>query len=316
VHLGADGDSLLRSALAATTSGVTIADMRKPDQPLIYVNDAFETLAGLSRDDVLGRNCRFLQSPDTDPAAVARIRAAIDRGQEIRETVLNLRGADREPWWNEIHLAPVFDADGVLVQYIGVQHDVTARVVAERALLQERDRNRAFLDRIEELAYTDPLTGLPNRRRLEERVETALWDARSGSDTVALLFVDLDGFKAVNDELGHAAGDELLQAVARTLRTRLRRGDLLARLGGDEFLVALTGLAPENAAAEARRVADELSSTVAVPMPAAGREVTVGASVGVAVYPADGEEFGALLHSADMDMYARKTTARDLVPRR
>ena len=316
VHLGADGDSLLRSALAATTSGVTIADMRLPDQPLIYVNDAFESLAGLSRDDVLGRNCRFLQSPDADPAAVARIRAAIDRGEEIRETVLNLRGTDREPWWNEIHLAPVFDADGVLVQYIGVQHDVTARVLAERALLQERDRNRAFLDRIEELAYTDPLTGLPNRRRLEERVETALWDARSGSDTVALLFVDLDGFKAVNDELGHAAGDELLQAVARTLRTRLRRGDLLARLGGDEFLVALTGLAPESAAAEARRVADALSATVAVPMPAAGREVTVGASVGVAVYPADGEEFGALLHRADMDMYARKTTARELVSRR
>ncbi|SDF84462.1 PAS domain S-box-containing protein/diguanylate cyclase (GGDEF) domain-containing protein [Blastococcus aurantiacus] len=316
VHVGPDGDALLRSALAATTSGVTIADMRLPDQPLIYVNDAFESLAGLSRDDVLGRNCRFLQSPDTDPAAVARIRAAIDRGEECRETVLNLRGPDRQPWWNEIHLAPVFDADGGLVQYIGVQHDVTARVVAERALLQERDRNRAFLDRIEELAYTDPLTGLPNRRRLEERVETALWDARSGPDTLALLFVDLDGFKAVNDELGHAAGDELLQAVARTLRTRLRRGDLLARLGGDEFLVALTGLAPESAAAEARRVADELSATVAAPMPAAGREVTVGASVGVAVYPADGEEFGALLHSADMDMYARKTTARGLAPQR
>ena len=104
--------------------------------------------------------------------------------------------------------------------------------------------------------------------------------------------------------------------MARTLRTRLRRGDLLARLGGDEFLVALTGLAPESATAEARRVADQLSATVAVPMPAAGREVTVGASVGVAVYPADGEEFGALLHSADMDMYARKTTARGLVSRR
>jgi len=315
VHVGPDRDALLRSALAATTSGVTIADMRLPDQPLIYVNDAFETLAGLPRDEVLGRNCRFLQSPDTDPAALARIRAAVDRGEECRETVLNLRGPGRDPWWNEIHLAPVFDADGVLVQYIGVQHDVTARVVAERALLQERDRNRAFLDRIEELAYTDPLTGLPNRRRLEERVETALWNARSGTDTVALLFVDLDGFKAVNDELGHAAGDELLQAVARTLRTRLRRGDLLARLGGDEFLVALTGLAPDTAAGEARHVADQLSATVAVPMPAAGREVTVGASVGVAVYPADGEEFGALLHSADMDMYARKTASRGLVPR-
>lgn len=313
---GAAGDALLRSALAATTSGVTISDMRLPDQPLIYVNDAFETLAGLPREEVLGRNCRFLQSPDTDPAAVARIRAAIDRGEECRETVLNVRGPEREPWWNEIHLAPVLDSDGTVVQYIGVQHDVSARVAAERALLQERDRNRAFLHRIEELAYTDPLTGLPNRRRLEEQVETALWNARTGSDTVALLFVDLNGFKAVNDELGHAAGDELLQGIARTLRARLRRSDLLARLGGDEFLVALTGLAPESAATEARRVADELAAAVGVPVAVAGREVTVGASVGVAVHPADGEEFRALLHSADMDMYARKTAGRELVPLR
>jgi diguanylate cyclase (GGDEF)-like protein/PAS domain S-box-containing protein len=308
--IGLDADALLRSALAATTSGVTIVDMRLPDQPLIYVNDAFERLAGLSRADVLGRNCRFLQSPDTDVAAVARIRAAIDRGEECRETVLNLRGQDRRPWWNEIHLSPVLDADGAVVQYIGVQHDVTARVEAERALIQERDRNRACLTRIEELAYTDPLTGLTNRRRLEEQVETAIWDARSGSDTLALLFVDLDGCKAVNDDLGYAAGDELLQTVARTLRGRLRRGDLLARLGGDEFLVALTGLAPESAAAEARQVADELSAAVGASVELGNREVAVRASVGIGVYPGDGEEFAALLHSADVDMYARKTAAR------
>jgi diguanylate cyclase (GGDEF)-like protein len=198
------------------------------------------------------------------------------------------------------------------VQYIGVQHDVTAKVEAERALIQERDRNRACLTRIEELAYTDPLTGLPNRRRLEEQVETAIWDARSGSDTLALLFVDLDGFKAVNDGLGHAAGDELLQIVARTLRGRLRRGDLLARLGGDEFLVALTGLAPETAAAEARRVADQLATAVGAAVELAGREIAVGASVGVGVYPRDGEDFAGLLHAADVDMYARKTAARGL----
>ena len=110
--LAPDADGLLRRALAATTSGVTISDMRRPDQPLVYVNEAFEQLAGVSRDDVLGRNCRFLQGPDTDPAAVARIRAAIDRGEECRETVLNFRGPERTPWWNEIHLAPVLDADG------------------------------------------------------------------------------------------------------------------------------------------------------------------------------------------------------------
>ena len=304
-----DGDARLRHALSATTSGVTIADMRQPDQPLIYVNAAFEELAGFPQAEVLGRNCRFLQSPDTDPAAVARIRAAIDRGEECRETVLNLRGPDRTPWWNEIHLSPVVDDTGTVVRYIGVQHDVTARVEAERALLQERDRNEQYVARIQELAYTDPLTGLPNRRRLEEQVETAIWSARTGQDTLALLFVDLNGFKAVNDALGHAAGDELLQSVARTLRGRLRRGDLLARLGGDEFLVALTGLDPAAARAEARRVAAALTAAVRAPVPLRGQDVSVGASIGIAVYPADGQEFEALLHAADLGMYAHKTGA-------
>ncbi|HEY4625891.1 MAG TPA: EAL domain-containing protein [Blastococcus sp.] len=303
-------DALLRRALAATTTGVTIADMRRPDQPLVYVNEAFERLAGLPREQMLGRNCRFLQGPDSDPAAVARIRAAVDRGEECRETVLNVRGPDREPWWNEVHLSPVLDADGTVVHYIGVQHDVTARVEAERALLQERDRNRACLTRIEHLEHTDPLTGLPDRSRIEEQIETAIWNARGGADTLALLVVDLDGFRTVNDRLGRAAGDELLRAVARTLRGRLRRGDLLARLGGDEFLVALPGLAPATAAAEGRRVADGLSAAAGLPVRLPSGEVTVGANVGVAVYPVDGEEFATLLHSADVDMQGRKAAAR------
>jgi diguanylate cyclase (GGDEF)-like protein len=220
--------------------------------------------------------------------------------------VLNLRGPDRTPWWNEIHLSPVVDDAGTVVRYMGVQLDVTARVEAERALLQERDRNEQYLARIQELAYTDPLTGLPNRRRLAEQVETAIWSARTGEDTLALLFVDLNGFKAVNDALGHAAGDELLQAVARTLRGRLRRSDLLARLGGDEFLVALTGLDPATAHTEARRVATELTAAVRAPVPLRGQEVAVGASIGVAVYPADGQEIEELLHAADLSMYAHK----------
>ena len=173
--------------------------------------------------------------------------------------------------------------------------------------MQERDRTRSYLARIEELAYTDPLTGLPNRRRLAEQVDTALWNARARDEAVALLFVDLVGFKAVNDRFGHAAGDELLVAVAERLRGRLRRNDLLARLGGDEFLVALTGLPEASAAAEARRIADELAAVVASPVPLQGREVGVRASIGVSVWPEDGADFPALLHSADMRMYATRT---------
>jgi diguanylate cyclase (GGDEF)-like protein len=181
---------------------------------------------------------------------------------------------------------------------------------AERALLHERDRHRAALSRIQELTATDPLTALPGRGRLEEQVEIAIWNARGGSDTLALLVLGLDRFRAINEGFGHAGGDEFLQTIARTLRSRLRHGDLLARLGGDEFVVALTGLEPDGAAAEARRVADQLAAIVGEPVVLGNREVTVGASVGVAVHPADGVDVAALLHRADADMYARKTASR------
>ncbi|MGY1762842.1 diguanylate cyclase domain-containing protein [Geodermatophilus sp. SYSU D00779] len=306
VLVSATGDTLVHGALAATPSGVSIVDVRLPDQPLVYVNPAFERLAGLPRSELLGRNCRFLQTPDTDPAAVAAVRRAVDAGEECRVTVLNKRGPVGTTWWNELHLAPVTGPDGAVTHYIGVQVDVTARVEAERALVQERDRTRSYLARIEELAYTDPLTGLPNRRRLAEQVDTALWDARARDEAVALLFVDLAGFKGVNDRFGHAAGDELLVAVADRLRGRLRRHDLLARLGGDEFLVALTGLPQATAATEARCVADELAAGVARPVALGDQEVVVRASVGVSVWPEDGADFPALLHSADMRMYATR----------
>jgi diguanylate cyclase (GGDEF)-like protein/PAS domain S-box-containing protein len=307
--LGGTSEDLLHRALSATPSGVTIADMREPDQPLVFVNAAFEQLSGFRLEEVLGRNCRFLQSPDTDPAAVARIREAIDAGREVRETVLNVRGPERTPWWNEIYLAPVTDDAGVVVQYIGVQNDVTDRIEAERALVQERDRAHSYLARIEDLAFTDPLTGLPNRRRLEQQVGTALLEAQLAGGAVALLFLDLDGFKVVNDRLGHAAGDDLLIAISQRLRGRLRRGDLLARLGGDEFLVALAGLTPATAEEEARRVADDLAAAVREPVLLDDVRVTVDASVGVSTSPADGEDFASLLHAADLRMYSVKGAA-------
>ena len=304
------GEALLQRALSATTSGVTIASYDQPDAPLVYVNAAFEQLSGFRLDQVLGRNCRFLQGPDTDPTAINRIRTAIAAGQECRETLLNYRGEERTPWWNEIYLAPVTDSAGRVLQYIGVQNDVTARVEAERALERERDRAQSYLARIEQLAYTDPLTGLPNRRRVQERVEAALWEARYGDDALAVLFLDLDGFKAINDRHGHAAGDELLVVAAQRLSARLRRTDLLARLGGDEFLVALTGLDRDAAQATAERIAAELAEEVSQPVLIEGEQAQVGVSVGLSVFPFDGRDFPSLLREADRRMYAAKHARR------
>jgi PAS domain S-box-containing protein len=196
----ASGEELLHKALAATTSGVSIAAFDQPDQPLVYVNEAFAAMAGFPLESVLGGNCRFLQGADTDPAAVGRIRSALAAGRECRETLLNYRGPERTPWWNEVWLSPVTDADGRVVQYIGVQNDVTERVQAQRALAVERDRAASYLAKLERSASTDPLTGLANRRGMEDRLERAMLEtALDDGSALAVLFLDLDGFKQVND---------------------------------------------------------------------------------------------------------------------
>jgi PAS domain S-box-containing protein len=134
-------------------------DLRLPDQPLVYVNPAFERLSGFPAAEVLGRNCRFLQGRDTDLAAVGRIRRAVAAGQECSEVLLNVR-ADGSTWWNECTLSPVTDATGVVVQYIGIQTDVSDRVAAERALATERDRSRDLQARLAE-RDTRPLGWAP-----------------------------------------------------------------------------------------------------------------------------------------------------------
>ncbi len=307
--LGADAsvaERVLQRVLGTTSHGVTIADVTRPDQPLVYVNAAFEVLSGLRSEQVLGRNCRFLQGPGTDPVALAALRAAIEDGREWRGVVLNHRGPERTPWWNEIQLAPVRDAAGRVVRYVGLQNDVTERVEAQRALEVERERTRAHLRRIEDLARTDALTGLPNRRHLADRVAGAL----AAGDAVALLFCDLDGFKAVNDRFGHGAGDDLLVAVAGRLRDVLPPGGLVARLGGDEFIVALTAPPGRPALGAVREVADRLSRAVTDPIPLGGVEVSISVSVGVAVSAA-GDGVEDLLHRADEAMYERKRAQRD-----
>ena len=282
---------LLVDAVVASASGVSIADVRRPDMPLVYVNPAFERLTGYPADEMLGRNCRLLQGPDTDPEVAASIGAAIRAGHEYTAVLLNYTRAG-DPWWNELHMSPVRDDVGRVTHYIGFQHDVTDRVAAQR--------------QVAHLAYHDQLTGLPNRVRVTEQLELELHRARRSGSAVAVLFVDLDGFKQVNDTLGHAAGDAVLAEVAGRLRVALRTGDLLGRHGGDEFVAVIPDLAPERAQAVAERAASDLAAAVRRPIEAAGRPLTLGASVGLAVFPRSGGDAEQLLGAADAAMYAVK----------
>lgn len=172
---------------------------------------------------------------------------------------------------------------------------------------------RRHVQEITHLAYHDSLTGLPNRALLEEHLELALARSRRQGTAVALLYLDLDGFKLVNDSLGHAAGDELLRAVTARLSERLRGSDLLARQGGDEFLLLLSDLERGDADQAARRVADGLLRSLASPFVVSGAEFHIGASVGISLCPRDAPTADELLRHADAAMYQAKADGRGTV---
>ena len=171
-------------------------------------------------------------------------------------------------------------------------------------------RERSVEKRVAFLAFNDALTGLPNRTLFQERLEFGLRQARRNQSELALLFLDLDGFKMVNDTLGHDVGDELLKHVAERLLMCLRDSDTVARLGGDEFTAVLTDVGSRE---RVERAAERVIESLCAPVELAGRELVVGASVGVAMYPDDGTDVRTLLRSADMAMYQAKAEGRNNV---
>ena len=181
---------------------------------------------------------------------------------------------------------------------IGISIDVT-----------ERHRSE---ERLAHLAYHDALTGLPNRRNVEEQLGRDLARARREGDAVAVLYLDLDHFKLVNDSLGHDAGDNALREAAKRISGVVRAGDLVARLGGDEFVLVLPGLSAETADAEAaaEAAAAKVLAALDVPLTVAGEEFQLGASIGIALGPAQGQDAGELLRNADVAMYQAKRSGR------
>jgi diguanylate cyclase (GGDEF)-like protein/PAS domain S-box-containing protein len=189
---------------------------------------------------------------------------------------------------------PVLDEAGTFMGYRGVGSNITVRKVAEKRLAQ--------------LAQFDPVTGLPNRNLLHERLDHAIAQSRRRGRGAGVLFVDLDRFKLVNDSHGHHVGDELLRQVGRSLKDCVRRDDTVARLSGDEFAVVIADLArPEDAAIVAQKIIDSF----AVPFDLEGRETFITASIGVAAFPQDGSDAETLLQCADVAMYRAKESSRN-----
>lgn len=281
-------------ATDAEIAGIVVADATVEGCPVTYVSPGFEKLTGYAATEILGKKCSVLQGPETDPRAVDLLRRAIIEGREAYVTLLNYR-ADGSTFWNEVALAPQTDSYGRLVTYLGVQKDVTARLHAER--------------RIQELAYFDVLTGLANRASMQRELGAAVTAAGEASTEVALLFIDIDDFKRVNDTYGHPVGDELLRAVAERLRSVVRPTDLLFRPGGDEFVVLMTG--PRSLTDSATQVAARVLGALHDPMVLSVGELRIGASVGVSSFPRDATTAEDLMRHADTAMYVAKRSGKD-----
>lgn len=250
----------------------------------LFVSAAFERIFGYAPAEVLGMRTFDLVHPD-DRAVTVQAADEVMAGtlqRHFRNRYIHKDGHTVDVQWS----ARWMPDHGVR---IAVGHEVTELRRAEREL--------------EHRASHDPLTGLPNRHRLEQELQRAIEHAARTGDRLALLYLDLDGFKAANDRCGHAAGDRLLCEVAQRLKEGLRHGDLVARVGGDEFVTLLPGCSDAKAA---RTLADALRARLNPPYALPDGPIRLGASIGIACYPADASDPTTLLAQADRAMYAAK----------
>ena len=277
------------AALESTQDGVMVTDLRPR---IVSVNRAFTEITGYSEVEAVGMSPRLLQSGRHEPAFFTRFWHLLQAHGRWQGEVLNRR-KNGELYTQWMSVSTVRDEHDQPTHYVSVFTDITPQKEAEQ--------------RLQHLAHFDPLTQLPNRLMVLSRLEHAIASAARAERRVAVLFIDLDNFKTVNDSLGHSAGDDLLRAVADRLATRARREDTLGRLGGDEFILILEHLRePQDAA----QVAQELIDLLETPFQVVGQEVYVQASIGISLYPDDGKEVGDLVRDADAAMYQAKKAGR------
>ncbi len=401
-------DRCFAAALRAIDEGVLLTDA---EQRVVYANPAFLRLSGYELDDILGKNCRFMQGPDTDPAMRQSLRNALAEGRGFHGELLNYR-RDGTPFWNALNISPVMDAHGQVTHFVSVQRDVTqsrekeqelrlsARAFESQEGIMITDAKRRivkvnqaftrvtgysleevrgltpailhsgkqgaefyeamwrqielegawqgeiwnrrkngevypeflsitavqdgsgqvshyiahFFDTshqkareatLERLARHDPLTDLLNRRALDEELLRAQRRADADERLLAVVMLDLDDFKPINDRYGHDQGDALLVLVAQRLRDQLRRSDAIARLGGDEFVLILEGLRQLD---ELEPILDKVQRALRQPYHLRdGVEAHIGVSMGISIYPFSAQgNLDELLREADQALFAAK----------
>lgn len=257
-----------------------------------YVNPRFEAITGYSRAEAIGNKPNLLRSGVHDQAFYQRLWDTIRRGEPFEATITN-RKKNGEIFHVQITISPLSGKHGIS-GYVATAKDITAQVSSQQRLLK--------------LAFHHPLTGLPNRALFRDHLHEAAARARRSGHSIAVLFIDLDRFKKVNDSLGHQAGDELLQQVAQRLRNAVREIDTVAHLGGDEFTVLLDDVRQPS---QVQNVASKLLQLFELPFTVAGRDLHIGASIGIALFPQDSDNVELIVEQADTAMYQAKRAGRN-----
>lgn len=282
---------LLSQVVEQSPVSVMIADI---NARLEYVNAAFEKLTGYSAAEVLGKNPRFLKSFKTPAATYKALWTELRAGGTWEGELYN-RKKNGETFWEYAHFAAIKDESGAVTHFIAVKEDMTRQKLQEQQIMRQ--------------AYYDALTDLPNRLLSLDRLSQLIKEAEREEHRVAVLFIDLDDFKKVNDSLGHEVGDKLLIETAERLSQVVRSGDTVGRLGGDEFLILLGDISePLDAGQVAENVIGQFKDR---PFNIDGRELVLTCSVGIALYPKDGDSPSTLLRNADSAMYHAKDAGRN-----
>lgn len=272
------------------SEGIMVTDLHKR---IVHVNPAFELVTGYEREEVLGKTPKVLQS-------------GIHR-QDFYQTMwekMNLDGEWSGEIWNRrkngeiypewLNITAIKDENGIVRNYCGIFSDLTDRKTSE--------------DELKKMALTDSLTGTSNRYDFTERMQQLIKTSQKYELSHAILFLDLDRFKQINDSLGHDIGDLLLMSVAKRIRGLLKNKDILARYGGDEFVVALTAIKhPREAASMAEKIIEVLET----PFHLADEEIYISTSIGISLYPIDGMTLDDMLRKADKAMYYAKQNGRN-----
>lgn len=259
-----------------------------PDNIIQYVNPKFTQETGYSFNEVLGKPSNILQAEIVDYVIFKRMWKQLQQGV-LWSGELNIRHKTGETSCAEAHIAPVKDCDGQTTHYIAVLQDINER--------------KQIHTKLAHAAHYDMLTSLPNRSLLFERISQWLLAAKRNNSKLALMFIDLDKFKPINDKYGHAVGDFLLQETAKRMVACLRDSDSVGRVGGDEFVVLLPEIASDN---DAYSVAEKIRIALNQPFNMANKQLDISSCIGIAIYPEHGEELAELIKNADLAMYQAK----------